>query len=53
MRGKRQKIQGTQLRLAFVEESRGEALGEFPGVGHAIVVAVRSETPKARQEKNG
>jgi RNA-directed DNA polymerase len=41
----RQKIQSTQMRLAFVEESRGEALDD-PGEGTESLVAKRdSESP--------
>ena len=50
MSGKRQKIQHTQLRLAFAEESRGEALG-VDGQGTEPLTVKRSSESPAGQER--
>ena len=53
MSGKRQKIQCTQMRLAFAEESRGETLGAN-GQGTEPLTAKRnSRKPGRKRTANG
>ena len=49
MRGKRQKIQCTQLRLAFVEESRGETLGADAQGTEPLTAKRNTESPAGKE----
>jgi RNA-directed DNA polymerase len=49
MRGKRQKIQCTQLRLALVEESRGEALGADAQGTEPLMAKRNPESPVGKE----
>lgn len=49
MSGKRQKIQYTQMRLAFVEESRGEALGADAQGTEPLTAKRNSESPAGEE----
>ena len=49
MRGKRQKIQYTQLRLAFVEESRGETLGADAQGTEPLTAKRNPESPAGKE----